>query len=87
METLETFFTPKNAVFVCKICIFKCCKQSDWDRHVNTIKHLHRNKGNKMETTESYNTKICICVCGKKYSSRAGLWKHKKKCNYQEENL
>ena len=77
---METNFTPKNANFECKKCDFNCCKQSDYNRHIKTIKHIHGMNGNKKDTMETKNTSLCICNCGKEYSSRAGLWKHKKKC-------
>ena len=33
-------FTPKNANnYYCKTCDFQCSKQSDWSRHVLTLKH------------------------------------------------
>jgi hypothetical protein len=78
---MDTNFTPKNAKFECKKCNFKCCKQSDYNRHANTIKHLSSVEGNKKDTAETKNTQLCICNCGKEYTSRAGLWKHKKKCS------
>jgi len=32
--------TPKNAFkFVCNECDFRCCKRSDYERHLNTAKH------------------------------------------------
>jgi hypothetical protein len=77
---METFLTPKNAVFECEICDFTCSKKSEYKRHVQTIKHVHRHDGNKMETLETNLAPHCTCNCGKKYSSRTGLWKHKKKC-------
>ena len=80
---------PKNAVFYCKICDFKCSKLSNYENHVKTKKHLSRLSGNQMETLETpENAEIiyfedhnCICNCGKKYTSKSGLWKHKKTCN------
>jgi hypothetical protein len=84
---METNFTPKNAKFECKFCDFKCFKQSDFNRHVKTIKHLHGKEGNKKDTEETKKTPLCICSCGKEYSSRAGLWKHKKKCNNEKTNI
>jgi len=80
---------PKNAVFYCKICDFKCSKLSNYENHVKTKKHLYRLSGNQMETLETQeNAEIffiedhnCICNCGKKYTSKSGLWKHKKMCN------
>ena len=42
-------FTPKNAdKFDCKNCDFKCCKESDYIRHINTPKHINRNKGKRI---------------------------------------
>ena len=40
-----TYFTPKNAnIFVCEYCDFKCCKSSDWNRHILTRKHHNATK-------------------------------------------
>ena len=71
----------KNAVFVCNICDFKCCKQSNYEIHLNTKKHMYRLNGNNMEKTETKKTADYICNCGKIYISNSGLWKHKKTCN------
>jgi hypothetical protein len=87
---METNFTPKNAEFYCKNCAFICIKKSDWNRHIQTVKHLYRNTGNKMETKKTPNTPtktLCSCICGKEYTSRAGLWKHKNKCKIEENFL
>ena len=41
--------TPKNALkFVCNDCDFKCCKRSDYERHLNTAKHKMVTNGNKI---------------------------------------
>ena len=84
---MGTFFTPKNAVYACKLCDFKCCKNSDWNRHINTIKHTHRVKGNKMETLETNNTQTFVCNCGKEYSCKQSLSIHKKKCSTEKINV
>jgi len=86
METLETKKMPENAVLFCKSCDFKCCKKSNWDKHVNTIKHMYRVSGNKQETLETEKMPLCICNCGKEYLTRAGLWKHKKICKNNTKN-
>jgi len=79
-------FTPKNADFACENCDFKCFKRSDWIRHVNTIKHSLSHNGNDLETAEMgftpKNAKY-YCLCGKKFKTNSGLWKHRtreKKC-------
>ena len=61
----EMNFTPKNAVYTCIFCNFECCKFSDWNRHINTIKHTHRVNGNKMENAEMQKNADNICNCGK----------------------
>jgi len=85
MEVLELNLTPKNADFFCKICDFKCCKKSEWVRHVKTKKHLHRNSGNEMEVSGNKKNAEYLCDCNKIFKTSAGLWKHKQKCKIEKE--
>jgi hypothetical protein len=82
--------TKKNAIFACDFCYFKCSKLCDWKRHINTVKHIHRLKGNVQKTpggTKSALThSLFICDCGKSYNSHSGLWKHKKSCHSLNKN-
>jgi hypothetical protein len=64
-----------NSSFYCQKCSFKCTKQSDWDRHIQTIKHLNDDK-NKNK-----------CACGKIYLHSSGLCKHKKYCKELEHEV
>jgi hypothetical protein len=84
---METFLAPKIAVFICNLCDYKCSKNSDWSKHQKTIKHMSRVEGNKMETSGTKVSPLCICSCGKEYTTRAGLWKHKKKCSNESMKL
>jgi hypothetical protein len=84
MEAPGNNFTPKNAGFICDDCDFKCGKPCDWNRHINTIKHMNRDTGNILKTPgNNFTPKNAelICHCGKSYNSNSGLWKHKRKCN------
>jgi hypothetical protein len=81
---MEVKIRQKNAVFVCILCDFKSSKQSDWDRHINTKKHIRSVTGSQMEVLEVTNTPKFKCNCGKKYSNSGGLWKHKQKCKNEE---
>lgn len=75
-----TDFTPKNAeMFECIICDFKCCKKSDWTRHVSTRKHKMVTNDNKK--TPKNNDYIHCCTCGKKYKHSSGLSRHRLKCS------
>ncbi len=74
------FFTPKNAAkFECLECDFKCCKQSDWNRHVSTDKHKRLTNPN--DFTPKNAEKEYSCQCGKKYKHMSSLCAHKKKCS------
>ena len=84
---MEVNFTQKNAGFICKLCDFKCCKNSDWNRHIETKKHIHRHNGNNLESAEIKKHTTYTCKCGKKFVTSAGLWKHNKKCNVKTEHI
>ena len=65
-------------VFECTDCDYKCCKKQHIAQHFNTNKHISK-AGN--DVADSGNKTVCnLCICGKKYRDRTGLWKHKKKC-------
>jgi hypothetical protein len=68
--------------FICELCNYKCCKLSDWDRHIITPKHAKRyflsvnDMKNPPKTPDMY-----TCECGKMYQYKSGLWRHKKTCS------
>ena len=79
---------PKNAEFFeCKLCNFKCSKQSNLNLHLLTRKH--KNTAKYLQNTdilELNNTNMnFICLCGKKYKHRQSLFNHKKKCIKEKE--
>jgi hypothetical protein len=77
---------PKNAdIFVCKFCDFKCSKKSNYDKHLSTRKH--KMMTNDDAKSEKNALPKFMCICGKKYKHRQGLYIHKKKCVFIKENL
>jgi len=83
METFGNRKSKKNAEeFHCKTCNFKCIKLCDWKRHCLTAKHKRKLLETTMETEKT--PLMFSCECGKKYSSKSGLWKHKNKCKNAE---
>ena len=68
--------------FICTHCDFKCCKQSDMNRHLLTLKHKNRTQ------STSWIQKEYVCECKKVYKHQSSLWNHKKNCNklIQEED-
>ena len=77
---------PKNAKeFVCELCDFKCYKNSNYLKHLETLKHKNQHNINQ-KPPKSFQETIFNCNCGKNYKERSGLWRHKKVCTYIEQN-
>ena len=57
--------------FQCKSCNFKCYKKSNYEAHLNTLKHKNNTQFDKL-----------ICSCGKSYKHPSGLYRHKKICSF-----
>ena len=71
---------PKHAEkYVCFVCDFNCCKKSNFDNHLLTLKHKKETNGGQVDDTEIFEKHIC--GCGREYKCRQGLWKHKKNCS------
>ena len=64
--------------FFCEHCEFKCYKKSNYENHINTIKHQNLINPNANLTKKS---KLFECNCGKIYKHSSTLCAHKKKCN------
>ena len=83
IETKKCQKMPKN-VYYCNDCSFTCCKKSNYEKHIVTKKHLQLNENENENANENTNANNnYICMCGKKYKNRSGLWKHnnENKCN------
>ena len=87
METLGDKKTSiLSTIFFCKQCDYKCSRKFNWDRHNLSAKHIKMLQGDKLasiieknEQSEHQSKYLCE-FCEKEYSSRNGLWKHKKIC-------
>ena len=80
--------SKKQQIFLCEICDYKCCKNSDYIKHLSTLKHQKRTTCD-IKVAE-ISKKIYKCNnCYKIYNSRNGLWCHSKICKNTEkkENL
>jgi hypothetical protein len=74
---------PKNAkLFYCKLCDFKCLKQSNFSTHLLTPKHKKNendNKNGKNDNKKEQKNALAnyVCECGKIYKHQSGLSRHK----------
>ena len=71
--------------YFCEKCNYICCKKYSWERHILTAKHKESTNVNSLATKSTeFGQKgqiYCCKNCGKEYSDRSGLWRHKKKDN------
>ena len=68
----------KCQIFKCESCDFTCCKESNYKKHIDTMKHKRVTESNKKmpsKEDETFN-----CICGNSYKYRPGLAKHKRTC-------
>ena len=66
--------------FLCESCHFKCSKESEYTRHLATLKHQKFTKVYKSLQKNATADNALRCECSKTYTTRMGLWKHKQKC-------
>ena len=73
--------SPKLAAsFFCEICNYKCCKKSDYNKHLLTSKHINRTKLDNLEQNDAENRQFTCKYCDKIYTARNSLWYHEQKC-------
>jgi hypothetical protein len=79
MKQTETNLGQKiSNIYSCDICHYSTCRKSQYDRHINTSKHIIVTNNVTSETTKV--PKELFCVCGELFNNRTTLWRHKKKC-------
>jgi hypothetical protein len=66
-----------HSKFVCHNCDYYTSRISQYERHLQTLKHINC-INNDTKGSEIYKY---ICECGKEYKHRQNLHAHKKKCN------
>ena len=80
---METISELKNThKYICNICDFKSCNKKDYNKHILTKKHSKLLNNNIVITAKEF----CCNICNKIYTSRTGLWKHKKTCKETKQN-
>ena len=74
-QTTYTKISKNSQILHCDKCDYKCSKESDWKKHISTDKHKMADK--YLRVSQSFQ-----CLCGKKYSHRQSLYKHKCSCKF-----
>lgn len=72
----------KNAdIFFCEKCNFKCCKNSNFLKHLSTRRHQILTNDLQKNAKLNFN-----CDCGRNYKHRQSLHKHQKECKIIKTN-
>ena len=81
----------KNRKFYeCKNCHYNTFNKYDYDKHIRTIKHLSNGLSMNSINLSQKSKKIANFVCNecsKEYKDYSGLWRHKKKCKLEINNI
>ena len=77
---ISNVFDPKKPlIFSCDVCDFSSSNKKDYNRHIQTKKHIFN--VSQCFSIEKPQKNPYECNCGKKYKDNSGLWRHKKNCN------
>jgi len=81
----------KSGNFFCNICDYITYDKKDYLKHLQTKKHIFNNNQllstEKSEKSEKSEKAKNVCICGKEYADKSGLWRHKQKCTYKHEDI
>ena len=88
---LKSSVPESSEKYYCNICDYNTRRHSQFERHLNTRKHKINTKStdfnNFQQKINEKSSNLFPCECGKKYKERSGLWRHKKICQFTEDNL
>lgn len=76
--------SESSDIFICELCDYSTCRNSQYQRHLKTDKHKFNEKSTFcQQSSTNFNdlSSKYVCECGKIYKERSGLWRHKKICS------
>ena len=81
MFSNEKVAKSSTNIYHCNVCDYYTSKKFNYIKHNSTAKHtLAMFSNEKVAKSSTY-----ICECGKVYKDNSGLWRHKKKCQTNNE--
>jgi hypothetical protein len=88
MKQNETKKVQKSSEkFRCEKCDYNTCRMSQYERHLLTPKHKNETNETNLKQKSSEKFQGYFCNCGVFFNSRTTLWRHKKKCLNDCENI
>jgi hypothetical protein len=90
MKQNETKKIPKNPRYFCASCEYKTNNKKDYNKHLLTSKHQNETNETNLKQNVPENPKKSPnfeCLCGLSYNSRTSLWRHKKTCDEEKQDI
>jgi hypothetical protein len=90
MTTNDNAKVAKSCLnYCCDFCNYVTSRKSSINKHFSTSKHINKvysTTNNNENVAKSCTISHSCNICEKKFNDRAGLWRHKKKCNKTNTN-
>ena len=84
MKPFVTNMVQKSSEkFYSELCHYSTCRKSQYDRHLSTYKHKNRENETFETNLVQKSSEKFQCICGISFNNRITLWRHKKKCNFE----
>jgi hypothetical protein len=82
-----------HMLYECKLCDYSTCNNYDYNKHIKTIKHKSVSESitiadfSMVCDKNRIKTEFKCSNCNKVYKDNSGLWRHKKKCQTNKNEL
>jgi hypothetical protein len=84
MKHFVTELVQESSVkFKCELCHYFTCRKSQYNRHLQTDKHKNRTNETFVTELVQKGSEKFQCICGISFNNRTTLWRHKKKCSFE----
>jgi len=87
MSTFSNILEAKlSSKYQCQLCDYSTCKKSNFEKHCESNRHKNKEKSTNSNFLEAkLSSKKYSCDnCKKTFKERSGLWRHNKKCNFED---
>ena len=85
LDSMDSYKSQQDKnKYICFLCNYNTFNKKDYNKHLNTLKHLKSEEDSKNNFQNIIDNKIWECECGKNYKYDSGYYKHKKKCKFNQ---
>jgi hypothetical protein len=77
---IKYIYLEMNKKFNCNFCNYSTDIKCNFEKHINTSKHIYNTTNEYDENDNENNNKLSCYKCSKNFNHRTTLWRHKKMC-------